>query len=115
MFEPGIYEVMSTVNVRKEPRVTWTNKVGQKSAGTRVQVYSVQTNNDNSTWGRISEPDAAGVALWCCIQEVNRQFLKFVKPVEAPADTRIELLEKRLDKLTNWARVQGYKEYPISE
>lgn len=107
-FDPGIYEVISSLTIRREPRITSSNRAGSLTIGTRRQVYSVVTNPDNSTWGRISEPDAAGIALWMCLQNINRTFARHISDPPAPI-TDVGELTARFLKLENWAREQGYE------
>ncbi len=105
MFEPGLYEAATNVFIRREPRIVEGikhNRVGKLTTGTQRQIHSVVTNKDNTTWGRISEADSAGIAEWVCIQGLNRTFMKRIdKSDPAPDD--------RLTRLEAWARTQGYK------
>jgi len=104
-----IYEAISKVNIRREPRVVEyfenskpvSNKVGQLDVGTQREVYSVVTNPDNTTWGRISEADSAGISEWVCIRGLNRTYMKL-------ADSNVGT-ETRLNNLEQWARTKGYK------
>lgn len=76
---PGLYKVLTTtLNIRKEPRVLWTNVFGKLKVGDSRQVYEFLTNDKNEVWGRISEYDSAGKALWICAKNINREFLKLV-------------------------------------
>jgi len=110
----GIYEAQSVVNIRREPRIVeykiggvWiTNQVGRIDAGTRRFLDSFVTNKDNSTWGRVSEADSAGISEWICIQNVNREFMKLVDGgvVTPPSGS----VETRLSNLEAWARTKGY-------
>lgn len=104
-FPIGIYVAITNVNIRKEPRVVdnilGTNKIGAITAGTRREVFETLTNNDNSTWGRISDFDSAGKALWICIHGLNREYLRYVEPNKMT-------VEDRLTRLENWARTKGY-------
>ena len=87
----GIYEAQTDVNIRREPRIVEykigknfiTNRVGGISVGTQRMIYSLVTNKDNSTWGRVSQSDSAGIAEWICIQNMNRVFML---PVDGPGD-----------------------------
>jgi len=114
-FQPGIYEAKSTVNIRREPRVieykiggVWiTNQVGRIDAGTRRFLDSFVTNKDNSTWGRVSEADSAGISEWICIQNTNRVFMQFVGD-EPPVVVVPAGIELRLTALEIWARSKGY-------
>ena len=114
-YVPGIYEAQSVVNIRREPRIVdikiggvWvTNQVGRIDAGTRRFLDSFITNKDNSTWGRVSEADSAGISEWICVQNINRVFMKPVDGgVVVPPPTGD--LENRLFRLEAWARTQGY-------
>lgn len=102
--EPGIYEVISDVKIRREPRIVegrFTNQVGLLKTGTQRKVYSIMTQKDNSTWGRVSQSDAAGIAEWACIEGLNRVFMRFIKPLEEEGVDRLSRLEA-------WARTMGY-------
>ena len=79
-FLPGSYKVISSLlNIRKEPRVTWTNIKGQLKMGDVRDVYEfITTPATNDVWGRISEYDGAGKALWICAKNVNREFIELV-------------------------------------
>ena len=113
--ESGIYEVVHKVAVRREPRVVeyidpktkkfTTNQVGLLSVGTKRAVYSVRTLEDNTTWGRVSFFDSAGIAEWACIKGLNREYMQFVEPLKpapspAPVDgiARLEALITALEK-----------------
>jgi hypothetical protein len=102
-FTPGDYEVISTVTIRREPRILPSNAVGGLSVGTRRTVYSVITDKDNATWGRISESDAAGIAQWICLQSLNR---KYAQKIDAKPGTD---WESRLASLEAWAETIGFK------
>jgi hypothetical protein len=101
-FEPGIYECVSTVKIRREPKVIdypTTNKVGELQPGTQREIYSVLTLKDNTSWGRVSSPDAAGVSEWVCIKGLNREFMKFVKATTAPGIGDLGTVLMKLDNL----------------
>jgi hypothetical protein len=103
-FPTGEYEVVSTVvRVRREPRILPDNITGRLTIGTRRRVLSVTTDKNNYTWGRVSEPDAAGIAEWVCIKDLNRTFMKCIEPDPEPDDLRTQVL-----KLIAWARTLGY-------
>lgn len=122
--ETGWYKALSTVNIRREPRIVeyrdkqgklTTNAVGQISIGTRRKVVDVVTDKWNATWGQVLESDNAGIGGWCCIQGVNRTFMELVpedgdddKSVEVSAKLLEDVLE-RLFKLEAWAKTKGYK------
>lgn len=126
MTTPGMYEVVSNVAIRREPRVIEyrdgdnklvSNQVGVLTVGTHRKVYSVVTNKDNSTWGRVSEADAAGIAQWVCIQGLNRTYMKQISvELEAkedtvevrPQDILLAQHETRIKQLEVWARTKGY-------
>lgn len=116
--EPGIYEVISKVAIRREPRIVEyidpktkklvTNQVGLLSVGQKRAVYGILTAKDNTTWGRVSFHDSAGIAEWVCIQGINRGYMKFLEPLkDAPApvdgiaklEALIVALEKRVKSL----------------
>lgn len=113
--EPGIYEAAADVNIRREPRIVEytdpqthkfvSNKVGFLKAGTQRAIYSVQVQKDNSTWGRVSESDSAGIAQWVCIQDINRTFMKFIEPLVNHAEglprleAELEALKLRVEAL----------------
>lgn len=103
----GIYEAVSDVNIRREPRIVEyklgknfiTNRVGNIGVGTQRMVYSLITNKANETWGRVSEADSAGVAEWICIQNTNRVFMRPVESdavVPAGLEARVANLESRV-------------------
>jgi len=92
-----VYEVISKVTIRREPRITPTNTRGMLDVGTKRIVYSTVTDGSNATWGRISESDAAGIAQWVCIKGVNRTYMKL-----------IEQEKPELSNLERWAVTQGY-------
>ena len=106
-FRPGPYEVISDVKIRRGHSIVEqsvkgeriTNQEGLYKSGTRVEILSTATNPDNSTWGRVSEPDAAGVALWACIKGLNRQYMKPLETEESYLSRRIDALEARVSKL----------------
>lgn len=117
----GEYEVISDVKIRREPQIVEryengklvSNQVGFLKVGTKKIVYSVLTKKDNTTWGRISEHDAAGIAEWVCIQGLNRTYLKLLKASnDDSTDISFDMLlmkhERELERLKEWARTQGY-------
>lgn len=105
--DSGIYEVISDVKIRREPDIVEvfkdgkliTNQVGFLKVGTHREVYSVLTKKDNTTWGRISESDAAGIAEWACIKGLNRTYMKFIKPLENPPVSDLDNIKLRLGAL----------------
>lgn len=101
MFEPGMYEVISGggLIVRKEPKITAWNKIGFLSFGSRRQVYSVATNDKGESWGRISESDAAGQALWICLQGLNRTYAKRIETQSGDLAAHVADLERRVTAL----------------
>lgn len=107
-FTPGTYETISRVNIRREPRILPGNVVGVLNTGVKREVFSVQTDEDNQTWGRISESDAAGVAQWICLQTINRQYAKRLPDPVVTNVPDFDFME-RLANLEAWARTQGYK------
>ncbi|MDD2921475.1 MAG: hypothetical protein PHQ36_04245 [Anaerolineales bacterium] len=120
--EPGLYEIISKVTIRREPRIVefkhpilkWvSNSVGTLELGDQREVYSIVTDKTNNTWGRISESDASGKALWICLQGLNRSYAKPVNPEKsAPAPVVIveyPTIETRISKLEDWAKTKGYK------
>ena len=111
---PGIYVVQSeTLTIRREPRITTTNIVGRLSSGTQRAVYLIKVNDtDNSVWVRVSLYDSAGIAEWCCIKNINREFMKFespldiayspipsTPPVENVPKVQLDRIEWKLDKI----------------
>ncbi len=107
--QTGIYEVISPVDIRREPRIVEyqdpktkkfvTNKVGLLTPGTQRMIYSVLTDEHGASWGRVSAADSAGIAEWACIQNINRVFLKYI-PNDAPPgnlELRVIELERKLD------------------
>lgn len=113
MIEPGLYECISEVFIRREPRVIDNvlghNRVGKLTVGTQRQVYDVITNKDNTTWGRISEPDSAGISQWVCIKGLNRTYMKLVEDNNPEIETLMDLIAYKLGKLEAWAHTMGYK------
>lgn len=105
MTPTGIYSCVSEVFIRREPRIVETtksnNRVGKLEPGTQRQVYETQTNADNSTWGRVSEPDAAGISQWVCIKGLNREYMRLVKadPSNSELAARLDDLEARVSAL----------------
>lgn len=99
-YTPGIYEVISNVAIRREPRIVEykdskgtlvTNQVGRLAVGTKRAVYSVIVQKDNTSWGRVSFHDSAGIAEWACIKGLNREYMKFVEPLkDAPAEPNLQ-------------------------
>ena len=120
MSEAGEYEVISDVKIRREPQIVEryengkliTNQVGLLKVGTKRIVYSTLTKKDNTTWGRISEHDAAGIAEWVCIQGLNRTYMKLLKASTSEMDTTFDMMlmkhDRDLERLKEWARTQGY-------
>jgi len=116
----GMYEATDTVNIRKEPRIVeskilgkWiNNRVGQLDAGDQRMIYSIITDSNNYTWGRVSQSDSAGVALWVCVNTTNRVFMKPVEEVVSvvnPPALSAEFITRFL-ALEAWAKnTQGYK------
>lgn len=113
-----IYEVISDVTIRREPRIVEyqdpatkkliTNAVGKLTIGTQREVYSTTVDKNNVLWGRVSESDAAGISEWVCIKGLNRTFMKIVDVGTSPVENLASVL-MRLDALEKWARIQGYK------
>jgi hypothetical protein len=105
MYQPGLYECVSDVFIRREPRIVEGNKhnrAGKLTVGTQRQIHSIVTNSDNTTWGRVSEADSAGIAEWVCVQGLNRVYMK-------PVESHEPGIGERLARLEAWARTQGYK------
>lgn len=111
-YAPGLYEIVSKVKIRREPRIVEyyneekkyiTNQVGTLNVGTQREVYEVFTDSFNSTWGRVSEPDATGNSQWICIRGLNREYARMSAPSQ-PVDS----VEARVAKLETWARTKGY-------
>jgi hypothetical protein len=105
-FEPGMYEAVTNVNLRREPRIVenadGNNRVGRLTIGTRREIFETVTDEDNMTWGRVSDFDSAGKAQWVCIVGLNRIYMQRI-----PLSN--QLLESRLRSLETWARTNGYK------
>jgi len=102
--ENGIYECISEVKIRREPRIVEspTNQVGLLKVGTQRRVFSVVTQKNNVSWGRVSAPDAAGISQWVCIQGLNRTYMKLIQPDTNNTESSIEYLkriESKLDQL----------------
>lgn len=113
----GIYEAVGDiVNIRREPRIVeykvgknfFTNRVGQINAGTQKRIFSIVTNKDNSTWGRVSESDSAGIAEWICIRNTNRVFMVPVDGQTPEVVIPPVGLEARVAALEVWARSKGF-------
>src|SRR5512146_254773 len=108
----GRYIVISEVFIRREPRIVENakggNRVGKLTVGTERQILEVVTNADNSTWGRVSDPDAAGVSQWVCIQGLNRTYMKLVRPDPSNAElsARLDALEARVAALEGRKRAK---------
>ena len=111
-FEPGMYEVISPVIIRRVPRIIEyrdatkhliTNAVGSYELGTRVQIFSVLVDKDNAEWGRVSDTNATGQAEWICMKHLNRTFVKLLE-----ASQTVENLRERLHNLEIWAQTKGY-------
>ena len=101
-YQLGIYEATTRVRIRREPRIIPTNIVGVLDIGTQRQIFSIVTDENNYTWGRISEADSAGIAQWACIKGLNRTYMKLIEPV------REVDFSARLKRLEEWARTKGY-------
>lgn len=89
-YTPGIYEVISDVKIRREPRIVEfkdehgrviTNQVGFLKVGMQRAVYSIITIKDNTTWGRVSFYDSAEIAQFVCIKGLNREYMRFMEPL----------------------------------
>jgi hypothetical protein len=81
-----LYVATQRLNIRREPRITSSNRVGELAAGTQREVHEVlPMNKDNQVWGRISEPDNHGIALWVCLENLNTKFMKPVGEASSPA------------------------------
>ena len=105
MYEPGTYEAISNVNIRRQPRVTPENWMGRIEKGTQREIYSIITNDDNTTWGRISEADGAGISQWICIKGLNRTYMQLVSNHGEIVNDHDKLI-----KLIEWAKTKGYVE-----
>lgn len=89
-YTPGIYEVISDVKIRREPRIAEymdsgklvTNQVGLLKTGTMRAVFGIVTQKDNSVWGRVSSYDSAGISEYACIKHLNREYMRFVEPLK---------------------------------
>jgi len=101
-YKLGIYEAITRVRIRREPRIIPTNIVGVLDIGTQRQIFSIVTDGKNYTWGRISEADSAGIAQWTCIKGLNRTYMKLIEPMR-----EVDFLS-RLENLEAWARTKGY-------
>lgn len=72
----AIYAATQRLNIRREPRITPQNRVGEIAAGTQREVFELMPmNKENQVWGRISQPDSHGVSLWVCIENLNTKFM----------------------------------------
>jgi hypothetical protein len=113
-YQPGIYEVISDVKIRREPRIVEgnvTNQVGLLKAGTRREVYSILTVKDNTFWGRVSGPDAAGISQWACIKGLNRTYMRFVEPLPSEPGSPERFMQWARE-LHEWALGMGFMGKP---
>ncbi len=100
-YQPGIYEVISDVKIRRTPAIIegiHTNQVGLLKVGTRRAIYSILTVKDNTTWGRVSLYDSAGISEWVCIKSLNREYMKFIEPLE---NNPVFVPGSQLDRIEN--------------
>ena len=108
------YTCISPVDIRREPRIIetkigknfYTNRVGSLNLGTQRDVFETLTDKTNTTWGRLSEPDATGNAQWCALSTLNRVFMQRVEAEQL--DSSANSLEQRLTRLEEWAATKGY-------
>lgn len=101
-----LYQTLQILNIRREPRITGSNKVGQLAAGTVREIYSTITNSNGETWGQVSLPDNAGIAQWVCISNINRVYMRPVTPsVDAAPIVGGDAWRKAID---SWARLKGF-------
>ena len=99
------YTCVSPVDIRREPRIIEykvgklyvTNRVGALNLGTQKEVYETLTDKTNTTWGRISAPDATGNAQWVALATLNREFMRRVE--EQVLDSGVNPLEQRVASL----------------
>ena len=85
----GHYKVINEkLNIRQEPRVLLSNVAGQLSFGDIRQVYETITDDSNNIWGRISEENNAGKALWICMSNLNRRFVEEVEATNKSTNTK---------------------------
>jgi len=112
-----MYEVISDVTIRREPRVVEykdttngkfvTNAVGKLTVGTQREVYSVTVDKDNAMWGRISESDALGISQWVCIKNINRTFMKLLaEDIDTSLDMRLIAIERKIAHIIEWIQKQ---------
>ena len=98
MNRPGKHRVISPVKIRRGPRMVdvrdpKTNKLVTNQEGflefgkTRI-ILDFETDEENQTWGRISEDNAAGVALYVGVQVLNRTFMERLPDNEQPEEYR---------------------------
>lgn len=96
------YITLQRLNIRRQPRITSSNRVGELDPGTQREVYETLVDAQNNTWGRISEPDNYGVSLWFMIKNINKEFARPVadeQPAPAGIEARLAAIESRLARL----------------
>jgi hypothetical protein len=65
-----------------------TNQEGFLEFGKTRIILDFETDEENQTWGRISEDNAAGVALYVGVQVLNRTFMERLPDNEQPEEYR---------------------------
>lgn len=98
------YRAQQILNIRREPRITGSNRIGQLAAGTERDVLDTMTNSNGETWGQITEADNHGIAGWVCIQNINTVFMKPVATMIIPIPSG-DAWRIAIDA---WARAQGF-------
>jgi len=110
----GMYEAQGFVNIRLQPRITKDNIRGGLDDGKQKMIYSIKTDGRFYTWGRLTQADNAGDALWVCIQIPNRVFMKYVGDDSPPAEnttleSRVTALESRMAALEGFSHAYGFE------
>lgn len=115
-FTPGLYKVISAVYIRREPRIVEyrdkkerivTNIVGSKNIGDYIRIDATTTDSRNQTWGKVSEPDAAGKSLWICLRDINRTFAEKVEQEDHSTIPDPAACMQWMKAVDEWARSQS--------
>lgn len=99
-----LYVTTQKLNIRRSPRITPVNRVGMLDVGMQREILEILPANQNGeVWGRITEPDNKGVALWVCISNMNT---KFMLPVESESP---QIAGRWAQEVDAFLRGLGYK------
>jgi hypothetical protein len=118
MFSAGVHKAVSEVNIRRGPRAVdrynpitkkliSSNQEGFLELGKVRTVLDFEVDEKNVVWGRISPHNAAGVALYVCMQGLNRTYMERLPEAEQPPEYRLPVVQPAGDLVARVASLEA--------